>query len=488
MTENHSDIIEFVLNRRIKRINFKQEKLSPTTTLLQYLRKLPECRGTKEGCAEGDCGACTVVLAEVTHEGKLLYSAVNSCLIFLPAIHGKQVITIEDLDQEGQMHPIQETFYQHNASQCGYCTPGFIMALYALHKTNARFDNESIRYKLAGNLCRCTGYRSIIDAAAEGLAISKNTSIFSDENHIIDQLQRIKSQETEISIDSNNQEYFLPSSLSNALLIKKNKPHALIVSGGTDVALRVTKNHEELPAILDLSAIEELKTFRENKVHISIGAGLNLNAIRKLLKNRFPAIDTMIHYFGSEQIRNLATLGGNIGSASPIGDSLPVLMVHKAKVVVNSKDGTRTIDLEDFITAYRKTLLSKQEIIKQIILPVDQQDNAVHVSFYKNSKRRHLDISSVSAAFRLAISADKIAEIMIVYGGMAATPVRAIKTEKFLSGKIWSLKTVEKAATILSEEFLPISDARADVEGRRIMAVNLLKKFWFDLSKKLGDE
>lgn len=478
--------IEFILDGKACLLDFQAEGLSPITTLLQYLRSLPNHKGTKEGCAEGDCGACTVVLAEISPDGNLRYKAVNSCLIFLPMIHGKQVITVEDLAEDGKLHPIQQAYYDYHASQCGFCTPGFIMATFPLFKSNFKLDEVKIRHQLAGNLCRCTGYKPIIEAAKSTCSNKVKDHFSEEEERIINFLHEIISRSKGIYISMNGQAYFSPVNLSDALNYRAFHPEALIISGASDIALRVTKKHEKLAHILDFGHISDLKSFLKKENEISIGAGLSLSEIEDLVKEEFPALAEMMHWFGSAQIRNLATLGGNVASASPIGDSLPVLMAYKAILLLQSIDGERTVAVENFISGYRKTVLAENEIITKIIIPKPEEGTIVR--FYKNSKRNDLDISSVSAAFRLKLNQNKVEDIAIYYGGMAATPVKAIKTETFLLQKEWNRETVEEASLILSKEFSPISDARAEAVGRRIMAGNLLLKFWLDTSKTTIDE
>jgi xanthine dehydrogenase small subunit len=478
--------IEFILNGKVRKIEFYTENISPTTTLLQYLRSLPDYKGTKEGCAEGDCGACTVVLAELSLDGRLQYKAVNSCLIFLPMVHNKQVITVNDLEQDGKMHPIQQAYYDFHASQCGYCTPGFIMATFPIYKSSLSLNEKEIRHNLAGNLCRCTGYKPIIDASLSVCTNPAEDKFTNDEKRIEKLLKEIKIRSRGVHLSINDQQYYLPNKLNDALAYLAKNSRSIIISGATDIALRVTKKHEKLSNILDLSQVPELKFFYKNEKKISIGAGLSLSQIENLIHKEFPALSEMLYWFGSVQIRNLATLGGNIGSASPIGDSLPVLLAYNAHVVLKSIDGAKEVSLENFISGYRKTILADNQIISEIIIPI--QEKATLTRFYKNSKRKDLDISTVSAAFRLKLKENKVAEIALYFGGMAATPVRALKTETFLTKKAWTKETVEKSMSILSEEFAPISDARAEAKGRINMAGNLLLKFCVDTMKSRTNE
>ncbi len=475
----HNKHIKFVLDNEIVSIDFnKDPHLKSTTTLLKYLRLLPNHKGTKEGCAEGDCGACTVVLVELNNDNTLEYKAVNSCLVFLPMIHGKQVITVENLEESGKLHPIQKSFIENHASQCGFCTPGFVMSTFSVYKSGNLVTDTVIKDSLAGNLCRCTGYRPIFDAAKEAISDIKPDHFSNDEELTKNQLLEIKAEKGSILIEKGKQIYFLPFKLTEALDYKLKHSDAIIINGATDTALRVTKKNEFLPHIIDISHIDELKEIIDTKDSIIIGANLNLNDLRDLVALEFEALYDILNVFGSKQIRNLAGLGGNIASASPIGDTLPVLMAYNASVILLSAKGKREIRLEDFIIDYRKTSLADNEIIKSVRLP--KTPNNLFVKAYKISKRKDLDISSVSAGFRVILKNNIVNEIALFFGGMAAKAVRAKNTEQFLHAKKWTLENIEAARRILFDEFKPLSDARAEAEGRKIMAANLLKQFWLD--------
>ena len=478
MTEQSGNIIQFVLDGKITTINFKTEKFSPTTTVLNYLRSLPYHKGVKEGCAEGDCGACTVVVAEIDQGTKLQYRAINSCLLFLPMIHGKQLITVENLAQKEKgeviLHPVQQSLVDMNGSQCGFCTPGIVMTLFALYKTYKNPGREIIEDALTGNLCRCTGYHPILKAAL--LACDGKPDHFSkDEKVTIELLKRINSTNHQIEIEAEGQYYARPNDLKKALELIKKHPDAIIINGSTDIALKQTKKFEFLKNIIDLSKLDDLKFLIEKNDHIEIGAGLSLEEIKKSLKGNLLAFDEALSVFASKQIREMATLGGNIGTASPIGDTIPLLYAYNAKVKLISWAAERIINVEDFIQGYRQTDLQKGELIYSVIVPKHE-----FVRFYKVSKRKDLDISTVSAGFRLESTKQKVTDICLAFGGLAEIPKRAIQTENMLLNKKWTQENIKAAMEILFNEFLPISDARADAEFRKIAAKNLLMKFYQD--------
>jgi xanthine dehydrogenase small subunit len=478
-----SNQIEFILDGSKQAIEFAHNQcFKPSTTVLNYLRSFDNHKGVKEGCAEGDCGACTVVLASPSENGKLIYEAVDSCLLFLPMIHGKQLITVENLSEKQngkrELHPVQKSMVTNNGSQCGYCTPGIVMSTFALFKTHHKPSNEVVLDSLTGNLCRCTGYNSIIKAAQEACENGVKDQFSLTEKQVCDTLKGIREKQTDIELNGEGQKYFLPASTESALNYKQKYPEALVVSGATDIALRQTKKGEHFPIIIDLSQIDDLKDYKETESEISLGAALSLEKVKSLSKSTLPALHKMLSVFGSLQIRNLATLGGNIGSASPIGDTLPLLFAYGANInVVGLNDLKRSIHIEDFIIGYRQTALKANELIHSVTIPKPKSNTII--KSYKVSRRKDLDISTVSAAFALQLSKDGLVEsIILAYGGMAAKTQRATKTENFLLGKSWKIDSIQSAMKIVEEEFTPLSDARSDAESRRIAASNLLLKFF----------
>jgi xanthine dehydrogenase small subunit len=475
--------ISFVLDDEVIEINFEKQNISPTLTILNYLRSLPNHKGVKEGCAEGDCGACTVVLSEIDGNDRLIYKAVNSCLVFLPQVHGKQLITIESLaiknNDQIQLHPVQEALIETNGSQCGYCTPGIVMSMFALYKNHDHSLPELIKDALTGNLCRCTGYQSILQATEKACSEIEEDHFSRNQSKIVSKLKEINSDGRSVQIITEIQKYFVPLTIGEALDLKQNFPKAVMVNGSTDISLRQTKKFELIPELIDLSAIAELKHYKEAQDEIIIGAGLSLETIKSLIFEKLPAFHEMLSVFASKQIRNVATLGGNLGTASPISDTLPLLMAYDSKIVMINKNGKREIPVGDFILGYRKSDLRKDELIHSCIIPLSSNRK---VGFYKVSKRKDLDISSVSGGFGLELSNRIVKDICLAFGGLAAIPKRAKCTEASLLQKEWSVENIEKASQILFEEFSPISDARCSAEFRKTIARNLLLKFYYENS------
>ncbi len=470
-----SGTITFMLNGQAVEIDFhRSPEYAPTTTLLNYLRSKADLQGTKEGCAEGDCGACTVMLIRSHPDGTYSFESCDSCLLFLPMLHGKAVITVENIGTPESLHPVQKAMVDHDGSQCGYCTPGFVMSLYTLLQNHSDPSQAVIEDALTGNLCRCTGYRSIVDAAKA--TRNDHPAIHQEEQlRIQEGLQAIPLHA--LAILGDKQKYFQPRKLDEALKLRSMYPQAVLVHGATDVALRVTKNSELLEEIIDLSALEEIQYLRHKNEGIRLGAGVSLERVKLECETKLPPLYNSLVVFGSLQIRNLATMGGNLASASPIGDMPPILMAYQAQVELASSSGSRILPLTEFITGYRQTALREDEIITGVNIP--QPPEGVTVWWFKISKRKDLDISTVSAGFRLELTSDnKVNDLQLYYGGMAEKTKAAEKTQLYLLQKPWQREHIEQAMDLLTEDFTPISDARSGAEGRLLMARNLLLKFW----------
>ena len=466
-----SNEITFILNQDLIKIN----NIDPNTTVLNYLRDIKNLRGTKEGCASGDCGACTAVIAELIND-KLVYKSINTCIMFLYNLHGKQLTTVEFLIKDNRLHPVQQSMIDNSGSQCGFCTPGFIMSMFSMFKNKQEVDKKSIDENLAGNLCRCTGYKSIYLAAKKMYSYGKTDHFTKDKYKIINRLKSIK--QKDISINYLNKEFYIPSNL-NTLKNNINKSKNFkFLSGGTDLALEVTKKRKSIESFIFLGNNNDLKYIKVIDNSILIGGATPINDTINILKKYYPAIADMYMRYGSTQIRNVATIGGNIANASPIGDSAPALISLDSSVTIEGNK-TKIIKLKDFFISYKKTVLQKNEFLKEIIIPIDK--NSIF-KCYKISKRFDDDISAVFMAINLKQKNQIINKISITLGGMAEIPKKAINTEKFLNRKKFNYNNIIKAKEYLAEDFNPINDMRASKKYRKIISQNLLEKFYYEVT------
>jgi xanthine dehydrogenase small subunit len=391
-------------------------------------------------------------------------------------LHGKQLITVENLRRrDGTIHPIQQMMVEQFGSQCGFCTPGIVMSLFALTMTTPDPSREQIVDALVGNLCRCTGYRPIIDAA--GLAARRSYAGRPEwkSDGTIEQLRSIP--RGPLLLDDGSEVYFRPATLGEALEFIGKHPDATILGGATDAALRVTKRHERIPKLIDLSGIQQLTSITESSAGMTVGAAAPLNALIARCGGRFPALRSMLKTFGSHQIRNQATLGGNLGTASPVGDCAPLLMAYGARVVLHGPRGDRSLPVDEFIVGYRKTARQPDELITAVFLPTPRSTSIV--KWYKVSRRHDVDIAAVSAGFSLRLdSIGRVESFVLGFGGMADHTRRALAVEDYLCGKPWMREVVEKALPLIDSQFAPISDVRGSAKFRRVAARNLLMKFW----------
>ena len=457
--------IRFILDGELIEI----ENPEPTRTVLQYLREDLRRKGSKEGCAEGDCGACTVVLAEVQNGSRKL-KAINSCIQFLPTLDGKELITVESLGADGKLHPVQQAMLEHHGSQCGFCTPGFIMSLYALYESNPTPGRAEIDDALAGNLCRCTGYRPII-AAAKAMSTYARPAVRKS-NVALQDLSR----ESSLHINHAGQQFFAPRSTEELVNVLAQYPDATILAGGTDIGLWVTKQHRELGNIVYTGRVTELAAANVTSSSIEVGAAAPLTDVVPLIVEHYPGLDEMFRRFASPPIRNAGTLGGNIANGSPIGDSMAALLVLDTALTLVSKSGERQIALTDFYHDYMVNDLQPGEVVARIDIPLPA--NAATVTSHKWSKRFDQDISAVCNAYRLELLDGHVRSFKMACGGLAATVKRASATETVLNGAAWEAASIELACDALAQDFAPISDMRASAEIRLHVAQNLLRRFF----------
>ena len=472
----------------------------PDRTLLEVLREDLHCTGTKEGCGEGDCGACTVVIGEAV-DGKLAYKAVNSCIKLAHSVEGMAVFTVEDISSAaGEPHPSQEALVQCHGSQCGFCTPGFVMSLFGMYQNTGGgkgITREQAQVDLSGNLCRCTGYRPILDAAQQmgGLPLPPGCKV--DEAATLAALKAIRSKSRA------GEAYLRPSTLPALLQARAAHPRAQVVAGCTDVGLWVTKMHKRFDQVLDVTAARELRRVETYPHHLALGAAVTLTDAFDALVSEYPALKTFAQRFAGLPVRNAGTLGGNVANGSPIGDTMPLLIALGANVVLMRWDkkrqqvAHRELRLEDLYTGYRTNVMRADELLCWIMVPRAGQaagaplggsePNAVgsmgpqeRLRVYKISKRFDDDISAVCLAIRMTVEAGVVQQVSIGAGGVAATPARARQTEAALLGQPWTADTVMAATAVLRAEFQPISDMRASAHYRQTVLGNLLQRYWLE--------
>lgn len=455
------------------------EGLAPTTTLLQFLRSTGQT-GTKEGCAEGDCGACTVAILDPDGPGGPTWRAINSCLVLLPTLHGREVVTVEGLtdpDPGALPHPAQRAMVDRLGSQCGYCTPGFVMSLFEACYRSDLDRPERIDDQLAGNLCRCTGYRPIREAA-QAVAGLRPSDRFSAALHKAERARAPEVPPT-LEVHHGDQHFFMPRTLDEVWAIQSRHPQVRFVAGATDLALEVTKRFAEPPLLCGLEGVDELRRIHEADGVHHLGAGTLLADLEAYAEDRWPPLHRMLRYFAARPIKNRGTVGGNLVTASPIGDLAPVLLALGAEVVLGSASGRRKLPLDQFFLGYRKTALLPGELLLEVVLQELRPE--ARASAYKVSKRQELDISTVSAGFWLeADGAGRITDVRLAYGGMAAVPKRALAAEAVLRGATFSEENVLRAAEVLSQDLNPISDHRGSAWYRQTVARNLLHGFWLE--------
>ena len=474
-----NDAIRFILNGE----EIALDRVRPTETLLDFLRIKRRLMGTKEGCAEGDCGACTVLVGRLV-DGGLRYESVNACIRFLGSLHGSHVVTVEHLAaSDGTLHPVQQAMVDCHGSQCGFCTPGFVMSLYGLWLAREKPSREEIEKALQGNLCRCTGYEPIVKAA-EQVSRLRPSALFDPlektRADIIARLWALRPTETiEIAVD--DERLLLPGSTAELARILAEEPDATIVAGSTDVGLWVTKQMRRLNPVVFINHLADLQMMIATDKGFLIGAGVTYSQALSSMAARIPALGALITRIGGEQVRNMGTIGGNIANGSPIGDTPPPLITLGASLKLRSASGTRSVALEDYFIEYGKQDRRRDEFVESVFVPYPAE--ASHFSVYKITKRRDEDITAVLGAFLLTLDGTgTVADIRITFGGMAGTPKRARAVEAALIGKPWTEATIEVTRNAFDADFQPLTDWRATKEYRQLTAKNLLTRFYLETS------
>ncbi|MFU2489561.1 xanthine dehydrogenase small subunit [Thauera sp. WH-1] len=473
----NTDTIRFLLNGEPVEVT----GIAPTTSLLAWLRIHQGLTGTKEGCAEGDCGACTVVLGELagSADALRLYS-VNACIQFVPALDGKAVFTVEYLRRQAGdgLHPVQQAMVDCHGSQCGFCTPGFVMSLWDLYNAcvpdGTRPDPARIRSQLTGNLCRCTGYRPIIEA---GERMFEHAELPLDREAVRAALLRLRRREA-LDYVHEGTHFLAPRTLAQLVALRSQRPQATLLAGCTDIGLWVNKQFREVGDLIYIGQVEDLQQVGEAHGKLHIGAAVSLSDAFAALCLPYPELGELWERFASPPVRNAGTLGGNIANGSPIGDSMPALIALGAEVVLHGPRGRRSLPLDAFYLDYMKKDLSADEIVEAVEVPV--HESALRFRSWKVSKRFDSDISAVCGAFALRLEAGVVRSPRIAFGGMAATPRRALRTEAAIEGRRWDEAALFAALQALAEDYAPLSDLRASADYRRRTAAGLLRRFYLE--------
>ncbi|MFV2052373.1 xanthine dehydrogenase small subunit [Aliiroseovarius sp. YM-037] len=471
----HRSEIRFILNDQTVTL----DSVSASDTLLDFLRLDRRLMGTKEGCAEGDCGACTILVGRLS-DGAMRYEPVNACIRLLASLDGCHVVSIEYLSgPDGRLHPVQQAMVEHHGSQCGFCTPGFVMSLYALWMQNPDPSETDIETALQGNLCRCTGYEPIIRAAKAATKIGSpaEDALTRERDRIVERLTALRDGRR-VVVSKGESRCILPASVDDLAAVLVETPDATMVAGATDVGLWVTKFLRDISPVVFLSHLDDLRALSVGADSIEIGAGVSYTDSRAALSADYPHLAAFWDRIAGWQIRNMGTIGGNVANGSPIGDTPPVLIALGASITLRRGDTRRTIPVEEFFIDYGKQDLAAGEFLESISVP-RPTPGTLHAA-YKISKRRDEDISSVCAAFSVTVENGRITDACIAFGGMAATPKRATHAEAALIGAAWSEASLFAAADCLGDDFSPLTDWRASADYRLQVSKNLFHRFWLE--------
>ncbi|MCB1884161.1 MAG: xanthine dehydrogenase small subunit [Geminicoccaceae bacterium] len=453
-------------------------EVDPTQTVLEWLRRDAHRWGTKEGCAEGDCGACSVVVVR-PEGGRLRADAVNSCIQFVGTLDGAQLLTVEDLKgPDGRLHRVQQAMVDHHGSQCGFCTPGFVMALYAMDRRGEAVTYETAVDEIAGNLCRCTGYGPIVEAAlAMRGTEGAGEHLSGREAEVMARLEALDDGQ-DLMVGKDGRTFHAPASLDALAMLYAGNPGAALVAGSTDVGLWVTKQDRPLDPVIWLGRVKELRRIEERTDAVVIGAGVSYTDAMAKLGEMYPEGGELIRRLASVQIRNTGTIGGNVANGSPIGDSPPFLIAADARVVLRYRGERREVAVEDFFISYGEQDRRPGELVEAIVLPRPKPTE--HLACYKISKRFDQDISAVCGGFRVRVEKGVVKDARLAFGGMAGTPKRAKAAEAALVGRPWSEDAARDAAAAMEGDFRPLTDQRASAAYRMKVAQNLLVKFWYE--------
>jgi len=467
-----SDEVTFLLDGEVQAVG----GIDPTTTVLDWLRQTKGRTGTKEGCAEGDCGACTVLVGSLDHD-RIAWRSVNACILFLPMLHGKALLTVESLSAGGEMHPVQKAMVEHHGSQCGFCTPGFVMSLYGRAVVAAEGTaGTDIKDVIAGNLCRCTGYGPILDAA-QAVPVTRR-----DDAALVARLREMPA--TPLHLRHDGRQWFSPRRADELADLLLAHPEARLVAGATDVGLWVTKQHRDLREIIHVGAVEDLGFIEENEAGLTLGAAIRYEQAHQPLARLHPDLGELVRRIGALQVRNSGTVVGNIANGSPIGDMPPALIALGARIVLRRGGERRSLALEDYFLAYGRQDRRPDEFVESVFIPRPPVGQMIRI--VKLSKRFDSDISAVCAAIALTIAGGKVTEARLAFGGMAGIPKRAAAAEAALRGAEWSQAACAAAAEALALDFTPLSDMRGSSAYRLTAAGNVLRRLWFESGDQGG--